>query len=155
MPPNIPIPTDNIYKFACLFGLALIITSIFSFVSTYAAFFESRIKYVEVLISLDAKSPRSKIDDDLLTFNKKLIEISKSNETVANFVIGAVLSIGLGLSFWGATRWYQKIQSRDDRLAQLQIQKLKVEIIKLRVDIRASKLKLSTVPARPVTADEP
>ena len=139
MTPSLPIPTDNIYKFACLFGLALIIVSIFSFVSVYNASLDRRIKYAEVVISLEAKELRNKGEENILALNKKLIDVSKVNENFANSVIGSVLAVGILLSFFGARQWYQKIQHRDDILAQLQLEKLEVEIQKIRMELGKEK----------------
>jgi hypothetical protein len=77
MTPSVPIPTDNIYKFTCLFGLALIVVSIFSFASMYTSFLDRKVKYMEIIIPLEAKEQRSKADDDLLELNRKLIDIAR------------------------------------------------------------------------------
>lgn len=138
MTPSFPISTDNIYKFACLFGLALIIVSIFSFVSTYTASLDRKVKYMEIIIPLEAKTQRNKAEDDLLLLNKKLVEVAKSNEGAANAAISAVLSIGLILSAFGAYQWHVKIQLRDDQLAHLQMEKLAAEIAKIRREIALS-----------------
>jgi len=135
MTPALPIPTDNIYKFACLFGLALIISSVFAFVSIYTNSLDQKVKYSETIISLEAKDQRSKAESDLLEMTKKLVEVTKSNEKSANSFIGAGVAIGILLSAFGALMWYQTIQKRDDRLAALQIEKLEVEIAKLRSEL--------------------
>lgn len=119
MQPSLPIPTDNIYKFACLFGLVLIVSGIFAFVSSYSASLDRKVKYSEVVIPLEARAERSKSEDDLLAMNRKLIEVTRSNEKAANAAIGVVLAIGLGLSVYGAGKWHQVIQRRDDKLAEL------------------------------------
>jgi hypothetical protein len=132
MTPSLPIPTDNIYKFACLFGLALIVSSIFAFVSTYTNSMNTKVKYSEIIISLQSKGQRSQSEDELLELYKKLIEVTTTNEGVANRVTGAILSLGILLSIYGATYWNKKIQQRDDKLATLQLEKLEVEIANLR-----------------------
>ena len=134
MNPSLPIPTDNIYKFVCLFGLVLVISSIYAYVATYTASLDRKIKYFEVVIPLEAKSPRSKSEDDLLALNRKLVEVTQSNQKSATRMISAVLGAGLALSLIGAVKWYVKIQVRDDKLAQLQIDKLQAEIEKLKRD---------------------
>jgi hypothetical protein len=40
MEPSIPIPTDNAYKFAAFFGLAVLISSMVAIVYTYDKYFE-------------------------------------------------------------------------------------------------------------------
>lgn len=131
MNPNLPIPTDNIYKFSCLFGLALILVSVFSFASNYTTNLDRKVKYSEVVISLESKASKSKSEDDLLALNKRLLEVTTSNEKVLNSVLGAATAIGILLSFIGAQSWKNKIQNRDDQIAELQIEKLKLEIAKL------------------------
>ncbi len=131
MIPNLPIATDNIYKFACLFGLAMIIASILSFVSVYSSTLDRKVKLSEAVISLEAKESLTKAEESTLELNKKLIEIAKNNERFAQSVIGCTFAIGLFLSIYGARRWHTKIQARDDLLANLQIEKLRAEIAKL------------------------
>lgn len=135
MTPSLPIPTDNIYKFSCIFGLALIVASIFSYVSIYVSSLDRKAKYMEVIIPLEDKAERSKAENNLLELNNKLIEIVKSNEKTAADVLGSVIGIGIVLSAYGAWNWRQKIQTRDDKIAELQIDKLKAEVDKLRAEI--------------------
>ena len=136
-PSSLPLPTDNIYKFACLFGLALIVSAILLFVSVYTSSLDRKVKYLEVVISLESKQQRSKSEEDLLALNRRLIDISKSNETLAVVVIAVVTAIGVLLSIFGAKHWSQEIQSRDDRLAELQLEKLELELGELRGEHKA------------------
>lgn len=131
MSPSVPIPTDNIYKFFCLFGLALIVSSIFAFVASYSSALDRKVKYFEAIIILEAKDSRSKVEDDTLALTKRLVEITDKNLSVANSAVGVVLGLGLILSGFGARRWYARIQPRDDMLAELQIAKLQAEVAKL------------------------
>lgn len=128
MKPNISVPTDNIYKFCCLFGLAIIISSIFSFVAIYTSTLDSKIKYANTVINLQTKENRSKSEDELLKLNKKLIDVAKSNEETANTFISITMSVGILLSIFGAEKWYRVIQKRDDKISELQVKKLELEI---------------------------
>lgn len=132
MQPQLPVPTDNIYKFSCLFGLVLIVSAIFSFVAMYTSSQESKVRYFEVIIPLESRETRTKAEEDLLALNKKLIEVTKENERVGNAAIVIVFTVGLLLSAYGAKNWYGLIQVRDDRLADLQLRKLELEIEKLK-----------------------
>ncbi|ABM39223.1 hypothetical protein [Polaromonas naphthalenivorans] len=132
MTPSLTIPTDNIYKFSCLFGLALILVSIFSFASNYTTTLDRKVRYSELVIGLESKAQRNKSEDDLLALNKKLREIAMENEKVLNLLLGAVIAIGSILSLYGADRWHKKIQQRDDKIVELQIEKLQIEIANLR-----------------------
>lgn len=131
MTSSAPLPTDNIYKFACLFGRVLIVSSIFAYVSIYTSSLDKKIRYSEVVIPLDAKAQRTKVEEDLLTLNRRLIEVTKSNEKFAVSLIAIVLIAGGTFSFYGAIQWHQIIQRRDDKLAELQLRKLEAEIAKL------------------------
>lgn len=131
MQPSVPIPTDNIYKFACLFGLALIVSAIFSFVASYSSSLDRKVRYMEIVIPLEAKTEKSKTEEDLLAMNRKLISVTKENEQAATVAISAVLVAGLLLSLYGATRWHQIVQKRDDQLAELQLRKLAAEVARL------------------------
>ena len=134
MTPSLPVPTDNIYKFAALFGLALVVSGIFAFSAVYTSSLEKKIKYTEAMIELEAKTTRTKLEDDTLAFNRRLVEITQSNEKTANYGLGGLIGLGLVLSVYGAVRWHQVIQPRDDEIAKLQKEKLEAEIAKLRAE---------------------
>lgn len=145
-PSSLPVPTDNIYKFACLFGLALIVSSVLAFVSTYTSSLDRKIRYSEIIIPLEAKAQRSKTEEDILDMNRKLIEVTKSNEKFAQSLIGGLLCLGIVLSAYGASQWYKVIQRRDDKFAALQQRKLEAEIAKLESDLRTPIKKTSESP---------
>lgn len=134
MIPNLPIATDNIYKFACLFGLTMIIAAILSFVSVYSSTLDNKVKLSEVIISLEAKEVLTKAEENTLELNRKLLEIAKSNERFAQGGIASLVVIGLVLCIYGARRWHTRIQARDNLLATLQIEKLRAEIAKLELE---------------------
>jgi len=133
MTPSLSVATDNIYKFACLFGLALIISSIFAFVSTYTTSLDKSTKYSEAIILLEAKAQRSNAEEDLLTWNKNRNEVTKLNQDFVGFIILVFFLAGIVLSVSGAQMWYPK-QSRDDRREILQLEKLEIEIAMLRLE---------------------
>lgn len=134
MIPNFPIATDNIYKFACLFGLAIIVASIVSFVSIYSSTLDRKVKLSEVIIALEAKDELTAVEKNSLELNRRLLEVTKSNEHFAQQAVGGAFSLGLVLSIYGAHQWHTKIQARDDLLATLQIEKLRAEIAKLELE---------------------
>lgn len=144
MTPSLSVPTDNIYKFTSLFGLALIVVSIVSFVSIYTSSLDRKIRYAEIVIRVEAQPQRSKADDDLLALNKTLLGVTKENERLASSVIGAALCIGILLSAFGAHRWHHTVQQRDDKLALLQVEKLEAEIAKLKQETAAAHLPTAT-----------
>ena len=150
MQPTVPLPTDNIYKFACLFGLTLIVVAVYSFITAYTFSLDAKVRYQQAIIQFEAKTDRTKAENDLLALNTRLAEITKSNESAANSVAAGAAAVGLVLSLWAGARWRNKIQSRDDRLAELQIQKLEVELASLR-RAESEISRRSTVGISPVT----
>lgn len=135
MPPSVPVPTDNIYKFSCLFGLALIVAGIFVFATSYNSALENKIRYLQVTIPLDAKIDRSKAESDTLSMYTKLIKVTKENEELLSGFVGGLIGVGIMFSFYGAVRWYKKVQARDDQLVDLQIRKLSAEVKKLEAEL--------------------
>lgn len=148
MTPSLSLPTDNIYKFVCLFGLALMLVSVFSFITTYTSTLDRKVRYSEIVISLDSKASRSKNEEDLLDLNKKLLKITNTNEKTADITIGFVFALGGILSYIGAHSWYRKVQQRDDQLVKLQIQKLEAEISKINIEIEVEKVKMPNFPKK-------
>ena len=61
MIPSLPIATDNIYKFACLFGLAIIVASVLSFVSVYSSTLDRKVKLSEIILLFEAKGALTKV----------------------------------------------------------------------------------------------
>lgn len=131
MQPSLPIPTDNIYKFCCLFGLTLIVATVFTYASVYTASLDRAVGYTEIIIQLEAKESRTKAEDETLKLNKKLIDATTANKKFALNALAMLCGVGLGISGIGGLYWYKKIQRRDDKLAELQLRKLELEVAKL------------------------
>ncbi len=51
---------------------------------------------------------------------------------MSSVAVGVSLGISILLSLYGAIKWHREIQQRDDKLTTLQLEKLEVEIEKLR-----------------------
>ncbi len=136
MNPSFAIPTDNIFKFVCLFGLALIVVSVFAFVATYNFTLENKARYSETIILLESKSPRTKADEDILELNRKLLSVTSENGDISNKAIGLLCGAGISISFLGAISWYRRVQLRDDKLIEMQMEKLHLEVAKLKSEIQ-------------------
>ena len=131
MTPSLPVPTDNIYKFACFFGLVLIVSGIFSFVAVYSNSLASKVKYMEAIIGLESTATREKADEERFNLNQTLLEITSKNEETAQRAISVVLAAGILLAGYGAWKWKTIVQPKDDRIAQLQVEKLELEVARL------------------------
>lgn len=147
MQPSLPVPTDNIYKFSCLFGLVLIVSAVIAIASVYSSSLDRKIVYVQAVIALDSKAERTKQEEESLKLNRLLIDVTKKNEDYVNIWLGVVIGFGLCLSGFGALQWHRTIQRRDDQLAELQIQKLQAEIAKIQSETPPSPSPDTSTPA--------
>lgn len=128
MNPSLSVSTDNIYKFAGLFGLALIITAVFSFVTVYTSTLSEKVRLADAIGALETKTEKSKEEELRLLIRMKELEVRKSNESNANIVLLVVFGGGLLCSLWGFDQWKGRVQKRDDQIADLQRRKLELEV---------------------------
>jgi hypothetical protein len=90
---------------------------------------------MEAIIQLENKTDRNKVENDLLKLNRTLLDTAITNQHTASIGTFVFFFFGLGFCVYGARNWREKIQTRDDRLPQLQIEKLEAEINKLRAEV--------------------
>lgn len=110
----LPIPTDNIYKFSCIFGLVLIVSSVISYVAGYSSALDRKFATAKEILVLQGKDNRTKQEEELLQINIKLLDVTKSNSDLLTVMVGLTMGLGLCLSGFGAQRWHNIIQKRDD-----------------------------------------
>lgn len=134
MTPTISVPTDNIYKFMCLFGLAIIIASIACYVSIYINTLDKKIYFYEKIKQLEYIENRTKAEEDNLSLYTKLVEVATDNESTSKYLIGTMLGLGLLLSINGFYKWFSITQKRDDKISDLQLEKLELEVYRLQVE---------------------
>lgn len=132
MTPSLPVPTDNLYKFACLFGLVLVVTGVFSFVAVYASSLERKAALMEAIFTLEDKLEKPMVEQKRLFLNQTLLEKTANDESFANKLLGVVLGSGFLLAGWGWWNWKRVVHPRDERVAVLQVEKLELEVGRLR-----------------------
>lgn len=125
MQPSIPVPTDNLYKFAALFGLVLIVASIVSVVSTYNSAYDELVEIASSYIALEGKSDAT--TKQMKQLMDKRIEVIDSNREFYVFILSIPIVIGGALSVWGFQRW-ARIQPLHDELIELQVAKVRKEV---------------------------
>ncbi len=130
MESKIPLPTDNIYKFYALFGLLLLITSIFGTVIVSTSTNEKLYELVKEYESIP-KAEEGKKESALGKVIEKRIEVQIGNKNFYNRGLGALLGVSIFLMFYGFRQWHTKIQPKQDEYFNLQIQKLRAELEKL------------------------
>ena len=128
MSPGLSVPTDNIYKFYALFGLALMISSILAFVYVYDSNRAQVIQWAEEVQVIDKKENTTPSDADRRELLKVLIEVENSNMKFYNHVINIGFGVSIFLSVMGLFIWHLVVQPRSDRMLELQIKALELEI---------------------------
>jgi len=144
MQPSIPIPTDNLYKFQALFGLAIIISAMVGLYLAYATTNSELIaisdRYYELekeqladqqevvaigaTVASDARSMNAA--EGVRAVLEKRIEVAVRNRGAYTVFLFLVMLGGGLLAFFGFSAW-AKIQPLHDRLLQLQVLKAEKE----------------------------
>lgn len=125
---------DNVYRFAGLCGVVLVVAALFAFVAAHTSALDRETRFVEAIVPLEAKAPRSKAEEELLDVNRRLLERARANGRGALIVAGAVGGLGLLLAAYGWVQWRRLVQPRSDRLVVLQLEKLQFELAALRAE---------------------
>jgi hypothetical protein len=125
---------DNVYRFACACGLALVVAALLGFVFAHTAALERRASFVDAVVSLEAKEPRTKAEEELLEVNRRLLQVTSSDDAVVRAVLGVAAGAGLLLVLYGWVQWQRLVRPRDERFAALQMEKLQLELSMLRAE---------------------
>lgn len=131
MKSNIPLPTDNIYKFYALFGLLLLIFSAGSTLyvshSTNDLIFSSYIEYE----TFNAIEKPTAVEIAKRKGTEKRVEIALSDKEFFLRALGSLFAVAIIAMVYGFTKWHREIQPVQDETARLQLEKLKLEIVDL------------------------
>jgi hypothetical protein len=129
---QIPLPTDNIYKFYALFGLLLSIFSVGSVI--YVVHTTNDLGY-QMSVDLAAIKDVSKPTDANLVKEKflqsRLIILAKDRQFYI-YALGTILGLGILLMFYGFWKWHRDVQPVQDEILKLQLEKLRHEVKSLK-----------------------
>lgn len=128
MDSRISIPTDNIYKFYALFGLAFCVAALTMFVLAYNSHFESTTELSMQLAKLDTLAKLTEFEEAQKKILENQIEIGNSNKDFYMTIISASLGFGLVVMISGFIRWHYKVQPQIDKIMALKIEQLQVEL---------------------------
>lgn len=124
---SLSVPTDNIYKFYALFGLVLIVTSLFLFVLTYNFHYERATEMYLEIAKIESQEKISNYEKTKKEALEKRLEIDSSNKSFYISVILVFLFTGTALTIYGFRRWHKNIQPVLDEISLLELEKLKQE----------------------------
>lgn len=130
MVPSLPLPTDNLYKFACLFGLTLMVVSVLGMVSLYNVEQDRLVRTIEAAHAAAVKQDQPGVQNAVSLY-EAVGKATRIHFAVAALVLSCVMFMGLAISAAGAVLWKRRIQTRDDRMAELQLRKLELEVARL------------------------
>ena len=137
---KIPLPTDNIYKFYALFGLALFIFGLASTIYTTKATNQEMVAWLvelETLNGVASPSPVENLKKDVL---RRHLEVAKFNRQVFRWGNALLVNAGLFTMLFGFWRWHRRIQPIQDEIADLHLRKLRKEVELLEAPPKARRL---------------
>jgi hypothetical protein len=128
MQPNIPLPTDNIYKFAALFGLVVFISTMLAMAYLTGKNNELVFKYFEESLSLEAQENPSIADIVKKVLLERNLDVNVAALTIYWYIMWITSGIAASFSVCSGLYWYKRVQPKQDELLNLQIEKMKREI---------------------------
>jgi len=131
---NIPVPTDNSFKFYALFGLLLLVFSIgASLYQTEAnnAFFVKSYLDLEALKEFEAPSH---LEETKIALIQRQIDVRKSDKQFINCALGIPLLAGICGICYGFIKWHKEVQPMLDEMARVQLDLAKLELKKKKAE---------------------
>jgi hypothetical protein len=128
MEPNIPIPTDNIYKFSTLFALAVFIATIPAMAYLIGKQNELFFKSLEDLLLLETQENLSKADLVKKVILERHLNINVFSLSKYIYALWAINVIAVIVFSAFSVYWSKNIQPKQDEFFNLQIEKIKREI---------------------------
>lgn len=123
-----PIPTDNVYKFYALFGLALLFACVYGFISIYTSNLDSTFEIYQELEILKGEVQPTNAQKIRIEVLERQSELGPKNKDFYINVITIVSSFCVFLMAFGFYQWQYKIQPMQDELVARQLEKLELEI---------------------------
>lgn len=127
MNPNIPIPTDNIYKFYALFGLTFFIVCSICFTQIYKDHREG------ILHRIDQYDNARNKDEQQVIVN--VMKSDHKDFVVIKYGVIFGLLVGAAAMAYGFSRWHE-VQKAQDELTKLQLRKLTLDLNNARKPLR-------------------
>ncbi|MCQ4314237.1 hypothetical protein NAV33_20425 [Pseudomonas stutzeri] len=134
---RIPLPTDNLYKFAALFSLLLVASGfalvVYATKATNSVVFEHWVELEtlrsEAKLSLPQEARKASLE--------RVVEVASSDKQT--YITLAVIMATLGALgvVSGFMHWYRCIQPVADQMAATQLELAKLQLLALRADLRA------------------
>ena len=92
------------------------------------------------LAILNAKTDLSSEETVKKEFLSHVRNLNISNRDAFFYILTIITGIGGGMMLYGLKKWHQEIQPQQDELLNLQIEKMKLEIIELENKVKAKEV---------------
>jgi hypothetical protein len=120
---NLPmsVPTDNVYKFAAIFGLVMVIASFWGIITQTSLTNEIVLVSAPEIASLEANQSPTPSEKAKLDMLKKRKEAAIEDRKGISDLCSKMAGLGTAVSLVGFFFWYWMIQRHQDRLLKLQV----------------------------------
>lgn len=135
MESRIPVPTDNIYKFYALFGLLLVVFSLGAVFYVVDSTNDKVFNTVPELSALHELPQPSAADKVKIALLERKLTIAQSNKDFLTGAAGVLCAMGLCIATFGFVKWHRDVQSHLDKLAQVQLEIAKLQLVKLQREV--------------------
>jgi len=128
MESQIPLPTDNIYKFYALFGLLLFVFSVGSDLYVLRSINEFAYQAIPEIEAVKQMANPSGVDVARRVVLEKHLEIAVADRKFFDKALGTIGGVALLLMYYGFRKWHKEVQPVQDEMAELQLKKLRHEV---------------------------
>lgn len=132
MESRIPLPTDSIYKFYALLGLLLFIFSAGSLLyvnkSTNSLLFEA----IPRLTGLQEIEKPSAVEEATRGSLARQVELAINDKKALTLACQIFMIFGSCMMIYGFGKWHYEVQPRQDEMAKLELEKLRIEVERLK-----------------------
>lgn len=129
---NIPVPTDNIFKFYALFGLLLFVFSCGSLLYVNHSTNDALMGGIIELEALKQIEKPSRVESAKIIVLEKKIEITQNNKGFYVNGIGVLAGFAMIAMGYGFFKWHTEVQPVLDETAKVQIEIAKMQLKQLR-----------------------
>jgi hypothetical protein len=140
MESKIPLPTDNIYKFAALFSLVVLVVSFCSIIYSNSAANAIVFEHWVEVENLQSQEKLTVEQSSRLKALEKKIEVAVSDKQL--FIRLASVFLGLGICgvLFGFGYWHKRIQPLADQMALTQLEMARLQLLLLSAEVKAKGL---------------
>lgn len=132
---NIPVPTDNIFKFYALFGLLLFVFSCGSLLYVNNATNSLVISLFPEFIGLKQIEKPSRADSAKIELIERRLEVTKSDKDFYLKAISVLAALGVITMSYGFFKWHVELQPVLDETAKVQLEIAKLQFAQLRREL--------------------